>query len=201
MFERYSQRARRALFFTRYEVSALGGKTIEPGHVMLGLLHDAGILRVLANWKIPPAELRQLIEPQVKGGTRLPTSVEVGFSAPVERVLKLTVEEADRLLHKHIEPEHLLIALLREDDPVAAARLKEYGMAPDSAREYVALHVTIPLREPDIERLRSVTPQATVHLERIKQLVAELAQAEANSGQALALVRHIDEELMMLMDC
>ena len=200
MFERYSERSRRALFFTRYEVSALGGKTIEPGHVMLGLLHDAGILRVLANWKIPPAELRQLIEPHVKGDTRLPTSVEVGFSAPVERVLKLAVEEAERLLHKHIEPEHLLIALLREDDPVAAARLKAYGMTPDSAREYVASHLTIPPREPGIERFRSVSPQATVHFERIRQLVGELAQAQANSEEGLALVRHIDDELMMLTD-
>jgi ATP-dependent Clp protease ATP-binding subunit ClpC len=201
MFERYSQRARRSLFFTRYELSALGGKTIEPGHVMLGLLHDAGILRMLANWKISPAELRELIEGHVKGGTRVPSSVEAGFSAPVQHMLNMTAEEADRLLHKHIEPEHLLIALLREDDPVAAAKLKELGMALDSAREYVASHLTVPLREPDIERLRSVSPQATVHVERIRRLVGELAQAHANSAEGLALVRHIDLELMMLTDC
>jgi ATP-dependent Clp protease ATP-binding subunit ClpA len=116
-------------------------------------------------------------------------------------VLKLAVEEAERLLHNHIEPEHLLVALLREDDTVAAARLKEYGMAPDSAREYVASHLTIPPREPDIERVRSVSPQAMVHFERIRQFVRELAQAQANSSEGLALVRHIDDELMILTDC
>jgi ATP-dependent Clp protease ATP-binding subunit ClpC len=200
MFARYSERARRALFFTRYELSALGGNLIEPAHVLRGLLHDKGIGRVLANWKMSPAELRQLIEPHARGGTRIPSSIEVGFSPPVQRVLNLAVEEADRLLSNYIEPEHLLVALLREDDPVAAARLREYGMTLDSTREYLVSQLRIPPREPDIEPARSVNPQAIVHLERIRQLVAELAQAEANSAEARALVNRIEEELMMLMD-
>lgn len=199
MFDRYSERARRVLFFTRYEVSALGANKIQPAHVLLGLLHDTDIQRLLANWNIQPAELRQQIEPDAKGDTRIPTSVDVEFSESVQHLLKLAVEEADRLRHKHIEPEHLLIALLREDDALVAVRLKACGMDPDRTREYLASQPPVPGREPEIE-VRSVNPDAALHLERIRQFVDELAQAESNSAEGRVLVKFIDEELMMLMN-
>lgn len=38
MFERYTESARRALFFARYEVAQVGGLTILPEHLLLGIL-------------------------------------------------------------------------------------------------------------------------------------------------------------------
>ena len=40
MFERYTERARRVLFFARYEASQLGGLTIESEHLLLGLIRE-----------------------------------------------------------------------------------------------------------------------------------------------------------------
>jgi len=40
MFERYDEAARRALFFARYEASQLGSISIEPEHILLGLLRE-----------------------------------------------------------------------------------------------------------------------------------------------------------------
>ena len=73
MFDRYSERARRALFFSRYELGQLGGATIDPAHVLLGLLRDSkGIHRLFASRNIPLADLRLKIEQGVTRGRNVP---------------------------------------------------------------------------------------------------------------------------------
>ena len=201
MFDRYSERARRVLFFSRYELGQLGGATIEPAHLLLGLLRDSkGTHRLFASRNIPPADLRLTIEQRLTRGETVPTSVEIPFAAATKRVLHFAVEEADRLLHHNIEPEHLLLALLRENDPVAAASLIAYGISLDGAREFIASSPHIRNATTDIQLVESVKPLAAAHVERIMQLVRDLAQTESNSTQGRTLVGRIDEELMMLME-
>jgi hypothetical protein len=43
MFERFSEAARQAVFWARHAVSALGGRAIEPEHLLLGLVRARGI--------------------------------------------------------------------------------------------------------------------------------------------------------------
>ena len=40
MFERYTERARRVIFFARYEASQLGSAAIETEHLLLGLIRE-----------------------------------------------------------------------------------------------------------------------------------------------------------------
>ena len=40
MFEKYNEKARRALFFARYEASKLGSRVIESEHILLGILRE-----------------------------------------------------------------------------------------------------------------------------------------------------------------
>ena len=47
MFERYTETARRSLFFSRYEASQLGSITIDSEHLMLGLIREPAILKGL----------------------------------------------------------------------------------------------------------------------------------------------------------
>ena len=61
-------------------------------------------------------------------GEQIPTSVEIPFSQSMKRALKFSAEEADRLAHAYIGVEHLLLGVLREDDPVAAAILQSHGV-------------------------------------------------------------------------
>jgi len=201
MFERYSERARRVLFFARYELSALGGETIDPAHVLLGLLRDSKRTdQLFASLGIPPAELRLNIEQRVTRGARFPTSVEIPFAAATKRVLEFAAEEADRLLQQTIEPEHLLLALLRENDPVAAASLFAYGMGLDEAREYIVSGLRNDARTADTELVESVDPLAAAHIDRIRHLVRDLAQTDSNTAEGHTLVGRIDDEVMMLMN-
>ena len=63
------------------------------------------------------------------------TSIEVPFSASTKQVLIHTVEEADHLQQPEIEPEHLLLGLLRIADSVPAAILSKHGVSLESVRE------------------------------------------------------------------
>ena len=140
MFERYTERARRALFFSRAEVAEHGGTSIEPEHILLGLLRDPRgmISRVCTERKVSALALQEAIGQQVtRGDNRVPTSVEIPFSDATKRVLHYAADEADGLAHGHIGTEHLLLAVLREDRSAAAATLRSHGIKLVETRETI----------------------------------------------------------------
>jgi ATP-dependent Clp protease ATP-binding subunit ClpC len=198
MFDRYNERARRVLFFSRFEASAMGDRSIEPAHLLLGLIRDKRVQHVLANWNVPLGELRRHLEQHGTRGEKISTSVEIPFSDAVKRLLNFTPEEADRLLHRYIEPEHLLLALLRENDSVAAGRLLACGMTLDDARLYIVSHPAADRRTDETYMAGAAVQLAEPHIEAIRRLARELTHAQANSPEGEALVEQIDQELMML---
>jgi ATP-dependent Clp protease ATP-binding subunit ClpC len=136
MFERYNQRARRVLFFARYEASALGWKTIEPFHILLGLVREAPAVtrELLLEAADPLDDLVKEIKGHILTGPWLDTSIEIPFSESTKRVLVCAVTEADALSHREVGPEHLLLGLLRGEDSVAAAILYGRGMRVERVR-------------------------------------------------------------------
>ena len=136
MFERYTERARRVLFFARYEASQLGHPSIETEHLLLGLLREnKGITsRIFERRHIALEDLRKDIEGRRPYQEKFSTSVEIPFSADTKRVLQFAAEEADRLLHNHIGSEHLVLGLLREEGSVGAAVLMSKGLQLDAVR-------------------------------------------------------------------
>ncbi len=117
MFERYSEPARRALFFARYEASQLGCREIHPDLVLLGIIREGkGVAYRVLEKTIPSiSTLREDITSKLSGGEPFGTSIEIPFTEATQRVLNNAVEEAERLGHPTIEQEHLLLAILRED--------------------------------------------------------------------------------------
>jgi quinol monooxygenase YgiN len=138
MFERYTDRARRTLFFARYEASELGSFSIETEHLLLGLIREGKGLtsRIFAHWDLSLDGIKQEIERRTTvSHDKVPTSVEIPFSKETRRVLQFAAEEADRLLHNYIGTEHLLLGILREERSVAAAILIEKGLRFQAVRE------------------------------------------------------------------
>jgi ATP-dependent Clp protease ATP-binding subunit ClpC len=124
MFERYTEKARRIIFFARYEASQLGSHIIKPEHLLLGLLREAKTL--FENAKIEP--MREEIRAAARvEGVAVSTSVDLPLSHPEKKVLGYGAEEAERLNHRHIGPEHLLLGLMREPG-LAATILEKYGV-------------------------------------------------------------------------
>ncbi len=136
MFERYTEKARRVIFFARYEASQFGSPNIETEHLLLGLLREDKALtnRFLRSHASVEA-IRKQIEAHSTTREKVLTSVDLPLSDDCKRILAYAAEEAKRLGHKHIGTEHLLLGLLREEKCFAAALLLERGLKLEAVRE------------------------------------------------------------------
>ena len=139
MFERYTEQARRTLFFARYEASQLGDLTIESEHLLLGLVREGKGLaaHIFGILHVPLEQIRRDIEGRAVSRPKVSTSVEMPFSAETKRILEHAAAEADRLLHYYIGWEHLLLGILHEERSVAGTILTGQGMRLDPVRELV----------------------------------------------------------------
>ena len=129
MFERFTEKARRVVFFARYEASNYGTPYIETEHLVLGLLREdhALVARFLGRTEVG-SEIRTEIESRIERGEPIATSVEVPLSTDSKKVLNLAGEEADRLGHRHIGTEHMLLGLLGVEGSFAAQILHARGL-------------------------------------------------------------------------
>ena len=137
MFERYTEAARRVVFLARYEAAKCGSPFIETEHLLLGLLHqDRDLaLRLLGSEDAIAAVEAQIRSPE---SPQASTSVDLPLSHESKRVLAYGAEEAERMKHRHIGTEHLLLGLLREEGCRAAQALREAGLRLSLLREQIA---------------------------------------------------------------
>ncbi len=139
MFERYTEKARRVIFFARYEASHFGSPYIESEHLLLGLLReDKALTNRFMRSEVSLESIRKQIDDHTTFREKISTSVDLPLSNECKRVLAYAAEEAERLAHQHIGTEHLLLGLLREEKCFAAAILQEQGLQLPAIR--VELH-------------------------------------------------------------
>ena len=139
MFERYTEKARRVIFFARYEASQYGGPYIETEYLLLGLLREdpALVKRFLGPTNVA-ADIRTEIERQMTRRERISTSVEMPLTEECKKALNLAAEESERLAQRHIGTEHLLLGMLRVEGSLAAKLLGKRGLKPEAIREQLA---------------------------------------------------------------
>ena len=137
MFDRYTEKARRVIFFARYEASQFGAPYIETEHLLLGIIRED---KALSNRFLHSgaASIRQQIENQTIVREKVATSVDLPLSNESKRVLAYAAEEAERLSHKHIGTEHLFLGLLREEKSFAAQIVMGRGVRLSKIREELA---------------------------------------------------------------
>jgi hypothetical protein len=165
MFERYTEKARRVIFFARYEASSFGTQYIDTDHLLLGLLReDKSLFReVLLNVDYESArnDMVKALGPNIK---TIPTSVDLPLNEDAKHALKYAAEEADRLNTKPIDTEHLLLGLSRDPRFSSARFLARFGMDLESLRKKVqALPPRIEFTG-DISRFRRAPLSSTVEL-------------------------------------
>lgn len=120
MFERYTEKARRSIFFARWEASRLGSPWIEPEHLVLGLARCTNIV---------DQALRAGIEQIAVHNTPTETSVDLPVSNALQRAIHFAAEEAEKLGHQHIGVEHLLLGLMvDEPDSLVPGLLRKHGI-------------------------------------------------------------------------
>ncbi len=137
MFECYTEKARRVIFFARYEASQLGAASIEAEHILLGLLRED---RGLASRLFPaPAgaleAIRREIEGRIVKRPHVSLTIDLPLSNEAKQALSFADEEAQKLGDRHIGTEHLLLGLLRVEDSIATEILSEMGLQIGAVRE------------------------------------------------------------------
>jgi len=134
MFERYTEGARRVIFFGRYEASQTGSPYIETGHILLGILREgAPFFRELGITEFAPIaeECRKALGFQ---GPKLSTSVDLPLSNASKSTLAYAAEEAERLRSKSIGLQHLTLGLLRTGDTLTSEILQRHGITLEKLR-------------------------------------------------------------------
>jgi uncharacterized protein (TIGR03435 family) len=138
MFERYTEAARRVLFFARYEATQAGGAAIAPEHVLLGLTRESsasgGAHGVFSDAGISLETIRAGVAGVMGQAGLRPTTMEIPFTAATKKVLLFAGEEADALQQRDITPRHLLLGILREGESESAHLLMRLGLTLGAAR-------------------------------------------------------------------
>jgi ATP-dependent Clp protease ATP-binding subunit ClpC len=174
MFERYTEKARRVVFFARYEASQFGSPYIETEHLLLGLLReDKALTNRFLRGHDEVEAIRKQIEDHTTVREKVSTSVDLPLSEEAKRVLIHAAEEAERLSHKHIGTEHLLLGLLRGETSFAARILNEHGIRLSAVREELARAV---------EEAEPIAPKAFILLSEFSGYMTRIAREERDSA-------------------
>jgi ATP-dependent Clp protease ATP-binding subunit ClpC len=119
MFERYTEQARRVIFFARYEASQFGVPYIEPEHLLLGIVReDKALASQFFSSHVASEAIREQIEARTIKRERRSTSVDLPLSPESKRVLACAAE--DPMASKEIGTAHLLLGILRLENHFAA---------------------------------------------------------------------------------
>jgi len=137
MFEKYTERAKRIIYFARYEAGQAGSPQISPEHILIGLLRDgdAFISQMCQRYDLRIEDIREHI---ISSTDYVQVdSSEIPFSEVTKIVLSLASEESERMNHRAIGSEHLLLGLLQEKSSFAHKYLQQRGVKHAEVKEEV----------------------------------------------------------------
>jgi len=141
MFERYTERSRRVIFFARYEALQYGSPMISPEHILLGLMRED---KTISSRFLPFRNslsvdaVRREVEERIVLRDRIPQSAELHLAPETKKILFYANEESRHLKNRHIGPEHLLLGIVREERSIAAEILVQYGLRIQDVRDELA---------------------------------------------------------------
>jgi ATP-dependent Clp protease ATP-binding subunit ClpC len=190
MYERYTEKARRVLFFARYEASVSGTPFIDGRHLLLGLMReDPKVVKLLLKSPSPLAAIRKEIELGFHSAEKISTSVDLPFGEEAKLALHFAAEESQQLKHDSISSGHMLLGLLRAGKS-AAEILRQHGVELEEARKQVDL-IAASLPTPPLAPAAPVAapPATEFSREDLRRLIDRLPQSKWDIvGQLLELL-------------
>jgi len=138
-FERFTERAKKALTLAQAEAEAAHHSYIGTEHLLLGLLgvEDGVAARALASLGVEVGGVRSAIETVLGQNERIIVQQIIPTNR-VKKVIELAFEEARRMGNNYVGTEHLLLGLLVEGEGIAAHVLDDLGANLDKVRGEIA---------------------------------------------------------------
>ncbi|MFI8993789.1 Clp protease N-terminal domain-containing protein [Streptomyces sp. NPDC053542] len=150
-FSRFTPRARNVVVTSQNEAKAAGHTEIRTGHLLLGLLAEPeGLaMKAIAAQGSTPEALREAATAALPPATDGDVPALIPFDAAAKKALELTFREALRLGHNYIGTEHILLALLEQEDGDGV--LTTLGLTKQATEEWVteALEALMASRRPE----------------------------------------------------
>ena len=178
MFERFTNRSRLVVVHAQEEARALHHSYIGTEHLLLALVSDhhpmgAIVLEAMGATEDRVRDRLRHYMPIVQ--EKDAPSGHIPFTPRAKRVLELGLREALQLGHDFIGTEHLLLALIREEDGLAGQTLRDLGVRLDAAREQVLTrHPAEPARSsanPGAHPLRAEVEYLRAEVARLRDLL------------------------------
>ncbi len=141
MDSQFSQRVKDILGYSKEEAIRLGNSHISPEHLFLGILRDGeGVaVEILINQGIDLMVLKGSLEKSIKVESPVPVADHevIPLLRSTERILKLVYLEAKALKSATIESEHLLLAILKDENALVTRFLSEMDVNYQSVKRMV----------------------------------------------------------------
>jgi ATP-dependent Clp protease ATP-binding subunit ClpA len=148
-FEKFTEKARKALALAQEEAQALLQPSIGTEHLLLGVMRvsDGVGAKALAEMGLDMEKLRGAMYQTMAAEhqpPREPQTVveEIGLTPRAKKAIELAVQEARLLKHHYIGTEHLLLGLIHEEQGTAAKALALFGVTAGAARAQVLQMLT-----------------------------------------------------------
>ena len=139
MYERFTDRARKAMQLANHEVARLNHPYIGTEHILLGLVKEgSGVAaNVMKNHDVNPENIRLAVDKIVEACPDMVTMRKLPQTPRAKKVIEYSLEEARNLNQNYVGTEHILLGLLREHEGVAAQVLMNLGFRLENVREEV----------------------------------------------------------------
>ncbi len=141
MDSQFSQRVKDILGYSKEEAIRLGNSHISPEHLFLGILRDgeSAAIEILINQGIDLMVLKGSLEKSIKVESPIPVADNevIPLLRSTERILKLVYLEAKSLKSPTIDTEHLLLAILKDENALVTRFLTELDVTYQSVRRMV----------------------------------------------------------------
>jgi ATP-dependent Clp protease ATP-binding subunit ClpC len=130
MFNKFSKRAAQVFVAAQDEARALGHSYVGTEHLLLGVMKSANgeAYNVLREHGLDYSSLKQEIIAVVGAGIPRENVSSPQMTPRARKIIELAYEEAQLLGQNYISTEHILLAILREGEGVAAHVLRKFGI-------------------------------------------------------------------------
>ncbi|MDR3689031.1 MAG: ATP-dependent Clp protease ATP-binding subunit [Fimbriimonas sp.] len=202
MWQRFTERARKVVFYAQEEAQKFGEGYVSTEHLLLGLVResDSVAARVLEKLGVSLNRIRAEVEKQLPRGDARP-SQDMTLTPRAKRVIDLAYDEARNLNNNYIGTEHLLLGLIREGDGLAGRVLAKLGVELEKARKEVMSLQDNETQTKSSGRSTSSAPTGTTKTQTLDEFGRDLTELAREGRLDPVVGRQMEIERVMQILC
>ena len=138
MWQRFTERARKAVFYAQEEAQRYGEGYVSTEHLLIGLCReqDSSAAQIIGLFGVELSRVKAEVEKQISEPVSSQPSQDMTLTPRAKRVIDLAYDEVRGLDHNYIGTEHLLLGLIREGDGIAGKVLAKLKINLERARTF-----------------------------------------------------------------